>query len=199
MYHLSDILVAHTGELSMLDILTVPINEPPDPVNKFAKTNSIEVSQHEDQTRGEQNFPMPVNPQWSYYYRRLAELILQKVNNGLSRLEEKELVFLQRKTLATPSDVAAPQDDLVLAHETYEGYVLEVTDEGVLVRYDTGDDLVEQFYQNDQFQPGKVPAAGDRIGVDVAVKALAPLEERTNTGGRDEYRRKNVVSGDLRF
>jgi hypothetical protein len=83
--------------------------------------------------------------------------------------------------------------------ETLQGYVLQVTDEGAFVRYDTGDDLVEQFYRNDQFQPGKVPARGDRIVVDVEVRMLPTFEERATEGGVDEYRRKNVVSGDLRF
>jgi hypothetical protein len=114
-------------------------------------------------------------------------------------LEEEERAFLQRKTLARRRDDKERRDDRVLARETFEGSVLEVTDEEVLVQYDTGDDLVEQFYRKDQFLPGKVPATGDRIGVDVVVTALAPLKECASEGKRNEYRRKNVVSGDLRF
>jgi hypothetical protein len=98
-----------------------------------------------------------------------------------------------------PPREAPLQDDQVLARESFQGYVLQVTDEGVFVQYDTGDDLVEQFYRKDQFQPGKVPARGDRIVVDVAVRTLPPLDARATEGGVDEYRRKNVVSGDLRF
>jgi hypothetical protein len=114
-------------------------------------------------------------------------------------LEGEELEFLQRKTLAGRWGETARQDYQVLARETFEGNVLEVTDEEVLVQYDTGDDLVEQFYRKDQFQLGKVPVAGDRIAVEVIVRALAPLKESASAGGCDEYRRKNVVSGDLRF
>jgi hypothetical protein len=114
-------------------------------------------------------------------------------------LEEEKLEFLQRKTLNGQGEKTTRQDYQVLARETFEGTVLEVTDEEVLVRYDTGDDLVEQFYRKDQFQLGKVPVAGDRIAVDVVVRTLAPLKESASAGGYDEYRRKNIVSGDLRF
>jgi hypothetical protein len=116
-----------------------------------------------------------------------------------SSLEEEERAFMERRTLAGRRDDTERGDDHVLAREAFEGTVLEVTDEEVLVQYDTGDDLVEQCYRKDQFLPGKVPAAGDRIAVDVVVKALGPLRECASTGRCDEYRRKNVVSGDLRF
>ncbi len=98
-----------------------------------------------------------------------------------------------------PSGESPRRDDLVLVRETFQGCVLQVMDEGVLVQYDTGDDLVEQFYRNDQFRPGKVPACGDRIVVDVIVRALAPFEDRLTMGGFDEHKRKNVVSGNIRF
>jgi hypothetical protein len=116
-----------------------------------------------------------------------------------NRVEPAVQSMSPNNSLAGSRNGKASQDDQVLARETFEGYVLEVTEEEVLVQYDTGDDLVEQCYGKDQFQPGKIPAAGDRIAVDVVVRALAPLKESASAGGYNEYRRKNVVRGNLRF
>jgi hypothetical protein len=88
-----------------------------------------------------------------------------------------------------------------LARETYEGYVVEVSEEGVLVRYDVGDDVVEQFYRKEQFLPGKIPAAGNRIAVRVEVTALPALKESPSGDEANEEprTRTNFTTGNLRF
>lgn len=48
----------------------------------------------------------------------------------------------------------------MLAYETLHGEVVEVGDTDVVVRFDTGDDIIEQTYSAAQFLRGKAPAVG---------------------------------------
>jgi hypothetical protein len=63
-------------------------------------SNSVEKAEREETATGAQRFPMPSDPQWSHFNQRRARLIRRQVRSGLSRVEEEELIYLQRETLA---------------------------------------------------------------------------------------------------
>jgi hypothetical protein len=55
-----------------------------------------------------------------------------------------------------------------------QGEVIEVSDNEVVVRFDTGDDIMEQTYDLDQFTLGKAPAVGDQLAIYVHVAVVQP-------------------------
>ncbi len=62
----------------------------------------------------------------------------------------------------------------VLMNESYEGQVVSVDGDEVVVVYEISDDLVEQTYQRDQFIGGLLPEVGQRLATVVTVAVLEP-------------------------
>jgi len=95
----------------------------------------------------------------------------------------------------------ARNDGRLRMHESYEGVVKDAWEDGVLVVYEVGDELVEQTYLRSQFLDGELPKLGDRLAVYVHVAKLPPAEEKPppddalarESADERPRRRKNVV------
>ena len=99
--------------------------------------------------------------------------------------------------------LAAKDQGRLLTYERLQGMVVEISDAEVVIRFDTGDDVIEQTYDLDQFKLGTVPAVGDQIEVYVHMALVAPsspapaAENQAQTHERPP--RRNVITGDNRF
>jgi hypothetical protein len=115
--------------------------------------------------------------------------VLKKVQAAGTRANDVALAAL-----------AGKDQGRLLTFEVLHGTVAEVSDTEVVIRFDTGDDVVEQIYALDQFKFGK-PAVGHQIAVYVHMALVASADpEGENKGETHEPRpRKNVITGDHRF
>ena len=100
--------------------------------------------------------------------------------------------------------LASKSHGRLLTYETLQGEVIEVSEAEVVVRFDTGDDLVEQTYDLGQFTLGKTPVEGDQLAVYVHVALVAPPSLAAGTESKADLHesprpRRNVITGDHRF
>ena len=88
--------------------------------------------------------------------------------------------------------------------ESYEGIVMDVDGDKVLVVYDVNGDIVEQTYEKSQFIDGRLPDVRTRLAVFVNVAEVQskPVESGVEeTKHRDESAntRRKPLSGTIEF
>jgi aminopeptidase N len=137
---------------------------------------------------------------------RINDQLQQRLDVLQKRLDRQFDLINER---ARANDVAlaalaSKSQGRLLTYETLQGEVIEVSEAEVVVRFDTGDDLVEQTYDLRQFTLGKTPAEGDQLAVYVHVALVAPPSLAAGTESKADLHdsprpRRNVITGDHRF
>lgn len=137
---------------------------------------------------------------------RINDQLQQRLDVLQKRLDRQFDLINER---ARANDVAlaalaSKSQGRLLTYETLQGEVIEVSEAEVVVRFDTGDDLVEQTYDLRQFTLGKTPAEGDQLAVYVHVALVAPPPLAAGTESKADLHdsprpRRNVITGDHRF
>ncbi len=137
---------------------------------------------------------------------RINDQLQQRLDELQQRLDRQIDVINER---ARANDVAlaalaAKSEGRLLTYETLQGEVVEVSEAEVVVRFDTGDDLIEQTYDLGQFTLGKAPSEGDQLAVYVHVALVAPPPLAAGTESKADLHesprpRRNVITGDHRF
>lgn len=97
----------------------------------------------------------------------------------LDRLKQRD----ETNDVLTSALVAKDNGRLRLA-ESYEGEVIHVSDDSVVVVFDVRGDLIEQTYVREQFLDGQLPEKGDRLAAYIHIAKLPP--ELEVLGGHDE-------------
>lgn len=90
----------------------------------------------------------------------------------------------------------------ILINESYDGQVVHVAEETVVVVYRVNNDLVEQTYVKDQFKGGKFPSVGTCLRVSVTVVEYEPDPPDPNdliNYPDDRHSHRQAVTGDIRF
>jgi len=137
---------------------------------------------------------------------RINDQLQQRLDQLQQRLD-RQLDFINERARANDVALAAldaKAQGRLLTYEALQGEAIEISEAEVVVRFDTGDDIVEQTYDLRQFTLGKTPAVGDQLAVyvHVALVASAPLVPATESKGRvyeSPRPRRNVITGDHRF
>jgi hypothetical protein len=116
---------------------------------------------------------------------RLAALISQgddlKIQN--ERLLE-DLHEQRRATDASQPSLLSLESGRVLMSESYEGRVISVEGDHVVVVYEVKDDILEQTYLREQFIGHRLPEVGQRLTTVVSV-AVTETETPEETGQED--------------
>jgi hypothetical protein len=125
---------------------------------------------------------------------------LQKELQGLRRTVEKNTNVMEGLIALKTGD----KEGSLLMHEAFDGYVLDVSDDEVLVRYHTADDLIEQVYARDQFEFEKLPEVGDHVKVHVYVTRVSREKSETQESAKESIDGspkdfQNIINGDYRF
>ena len=141
------------------------------------------------------------------------EAVVEQTNDQLLlRLDDLQKTVSRQNEIinerARANDLAiaalsAKDQGRMLTYEVLQGVVADVSDTEVVIRFDTGDDVVEQTYNVEQFKLGKVPTVGDHVAAYVHL-ALTPSPSANpvdeSKGPTHEPRaRRNVERGDHRF
>jgi len=137
---------------------------------------------------------------------RINDQLQQRLDELQQRLD-RQFDLINERARANDAALAAldaKAQGRLLTFEALQGEVIEISEAEVVVRFDTGDDIVEQTYDLRQFTLGKTPAIGDQLAVyvHVALVASAPLVPATESKGRvyeSPRPRRNVITGDHRF
>jgi septal ring factor EnvC (AmiA/AmiB activator) len=120
--------------------------------------------------------------------RRAARQTQQ--HDQLKATLDRMLEHLAERSRAADAAVAAlveKEAGRVCLYESFSGEVRDVTNEEILVAYETDDDVIEQCYRTSQFIGGLVPKKGDRIEAFVFVSQSAA--SRLAPGAEAEKRR----------
>lgn len=144
---------------------------------------------------------------------RRAAATANRINDQLQmRLDElqnrldRQIDIINERARANDAALAAlsaKAQGRLLTYEMRHGIVTDVSESDVVIRFDTGDDVVEQNYDLDQFKLGKLPAIRDQISFYIHLALVPQSSTETadeNKGHTHEPRpRRNVVTGDRRF
>ncbi len=88
----------------------------------------------------------------------------------------------------------AEKNNRLWMFESYQGSVMQVDDDSVVVTYLVDDDYIDQTYRKEQFIGARLPKVGDRLAVYVHIAELPSqskkqTDETMKTGGTDEQRK----------
>lgn len=143
-------------------------------------------------------------PDW--YQRESAQMsrIMEKQVDELQKRLDCQVEIINERTQANDaalSALAAKEHGELLTYEEFQGEVVDVSNDKVVVQLDTNDDIIEQTYEINQFNLGRTPEVGDQLTVyvHVAVVPQPPVSDTKGEPHESPRHRRNVITGDHRF
>ena len=102
----------------------------------------------------------------------LSEDRISYVHSGILAPLEAQMAAL--RTERQQAQVVAQRPSKILFAQSYQGFVIDVKSDSVIVAYETDDDEVRHEYLRTQFKNGVLPELGQRIASHVQVTAMSP-------------------------
>jgi hypothetical protein len=138
---------------------------------------------------------------------RRAASTANRMNDQLQMRLDRQIDIINERARANDAALAAlaaKDQGRLLAFEVLHGEVIDISGAEVVVRFDTGDDVVEQTYDLNQFTLGRAPVVGDQLAAYVHITVappspMGPVSESKGETHESPRPRRNVITGDHRF